>query len=415
MFGRHEIRVPAGFAAVVNSEIVSNRPLYVRRYDQIYFINFAPHFISVSFATRSREGIEFHAKASVRVGIQREDLGEVLRSAGDSNYRDTLRVSAKNVADGLNLAQSIAAAIETFVRASGFFDLADQEGARAALDGKIKAECANVRLAGALISIELSPRLPTAGPVRDERGESQEPLVQLRAELGARAQTDASLAGMVEYLAEMAQQHEQIKRDTERARADLKIAALDADDRVAAREAELREQETERKRAEHKRNAEIMEINAGYEFGHKKKRLEEEKKLTETAIEVTKIKKADTVAAREQRQLDMLLDLDREKQLTDIKILERQKTLSEIGAIIEKIRGLPVPNYQNVHTLVTNGADSREQMTGMLWNLLANYSNGLAGPETTGSEERLLTSRQRSTIDTDRSAERRRSASPSAS
>jgi hypothetical protein len=59
---------------------------------------------------------------------------------------------------------------------------------------------------------------------------------------------------MVEYLAEMARQHEQIKKDTERARADLKIAALDAEDRVAARQAETQEQERERRRAAQKRS-----------------------------------------------------------------------------------------------------------------------------------------------------------------
>lgn len=374
MFWKREIHVPPGFVAVVNSQIVRSRPLYVGRYDQVYFISFAPVFFPIEFEARCREAIVFETKVSVRVAIQEQHLGELLHVAGDSTHREVLRVSAKQFADGLNLSQSIGAAVGTFVRGSNFFSLVDQASAQVTLNEKIQTECAKTRLEVALVSMELSPKLP-----------SDDMLLQLRAQLGAQAQTDSLLGGMVTYLAETAKQHEQIKIETERARAELKIAALDADARVAARQAELQEQEADRQRAAQARNAEIMEANAHYEFAYKTKRLEEQKELSAREVEIAKVKEGTAAAAREQRRLDMELEIERERKLADIRATEREKSLSEIAGILEKVGSCPAPNYEGVRTLITNGGDWRDQMSGLLWNLVATYTDGLAVDENRGA------------------------------
>ena len=84
----------------------------------------------------------------------------------------------------------------------------------------------------------------------------------------------------------------------------------------------------------------------------------------------------------------MQLDLEREKSLAAIRSEERQRSLSEVAVILEKIRNFPLPNYEGVHTLVTSAADSRDQVTGLLWNLLARYTEGAAAGQTSATERK---------------------------
>ncbi|MBI2570807.1 MAG: hypothetical protein HYV63_27715 [Candidatus Schekmanbacteria bacterium] len=315
----------------------------------------------------SEEGVAFEAKADVRIEVPRGNLADLLRDSGYSTYRNILRVSAEEVCKRQNLAQSIRASIQTFVRASGFFDLANHEQARADLNQKVQQECSRARLVGELISIELSPKLPESDQL---------------AELRARASSEPSLQGIVKHFRETLLQRELLNAEAERAKAesvrakaDRKIVEAEEEDRVSARQAELQQSEADRQRTAQERNAQIKENSAQYEFVYKTKRLEEDRQLAEKEVEVAKVKEAQASTLREQRKLDMELDIERERSLAEIRGAERAKVVAEIASVFVTMKELPLPSYEGIHTLVTTAGDSRDQVTGLLWNLLTRFSD----------------------------------------
>ncbi len=381
MFWRHEIRVPAAFEAVVDSEISARRPLYVGRHDQVHFVSFAPALVSVSAEATSREGIAFEWKADVRIEIPRDNLGELLRDSGYSTYRKIVYVSAEGVSERQNLPKLIEGSIQNSMGVGGFLDLADGEQARATLNEKVQQECSRARLGGELISVEFYPKQPDP---------------ELLAILGARALHQPSLEPIVQHFREVGRQRHELDAEDQRAkkvsieaRADGKIVESAEDDRVLAHQAELQKAEAERQREAQKRNAAIKEISAQYEFAYRAKRLEEEKQLAEKEVEVAMAKEAETASLREQKKLDLELELNRQKSLATIRSDERQRTLAEIGAILEKANALPQPNYEGVRTLVTNGPDSRDQVTAFLWKLLTKLDEGFVAGEDGGGEEQF--------------------------
>jgi len=208
-------------------------------------------------------------------------------------------------------------------------------------------------------------------------------LEDLLAQLRARATTQSSLAPLVQHFREAIVQRHVLEAETERAktestkaRADRRIIEGKEEDRVASSEAALQEQATERQRSGQARNAAIQETNAQYEFVYKAKRLDEERLLAEKRIEVANIEDLREAGDRQRRKLDFELQLERERQRAAIRVDERLRTLNAIAEVVGRLQGMPQPNYQGVHTLVTSGPDSSETFSALLWNVLSKFTDG---------------------------------------
>lgn len=385
MFWKHgPIQVLGGFEVAVNFELVSRRPLYVGTYDQIHFISFAPVLTNVSAEANCREGTPVKLTADIRLEIPKTNLAEVLKDSGYSTYQNIAKVSAQDVANRQNLPQSIKAAIQTFVRESPFFDLAKQQAVRTQLNQKIQSECARAKLTGEVISSDVVPVIPDPA---------------LLADLVARAKKDTSLAPIVEHFLEVLRQKELVQAEIERAkaegerarveaqqqmektRADLKIVQLEQEDRIATRQAELQAEELTRQQEAQERNAKIKETSAEYEFAYKTKRLEQDMELARKEVELAMVKEAEDTAARERKRLDMQMEVDRARLLTEIRTKERADGFSDVAKVVEKLKELPAADYHGVTTLVTGGTDSRDQVVHFLLTALARFMEGTASQD----------------------------------
>jgi len=399
MFWRHEIRVPPGFEVVVNGRIDDQRPLCVGRYDQVYFVSFAPIYPAVSSEAPCKEGIRHSVNVKVKLELQRDSLADSLRDAGYSTYGRTVRVSAQELVTRQNLLDLIQACVQAYTHETGFFDLTNRELVRQALHQRINSECTKARLDGEVVSCAVFRAVP-------------EP--SLLAQLAAMGRSDPNLQAVVEHLLEEIRQRELVQVETERAkanaelarvqaqeqiaiaRADVKIAELEQENRIAAQQAELQEEDIKRQQAAQERNAEIKESGAAYEFAYKSKRLEEEMVLAQKEVEIAKVKDVEETALRERKRLDMQLELERERTLAEIRAEEKERMFASLGGPLEKLGGVPATDYSGVHTLITTaglgGTDSKEFATGLVLGLLSRAAQGMGIPSGWTQSDREISS-----------------------
>lgn len=408
MFWRHEIQVPPGFEAVVNGRVEERRPLRVGTYDQVYFVSFAPIFTEVSCEAACKEGLMHKVTVKVKLEIRRSNLADILRDAGDATYRNIVSVSAQELATRQNLLDAVKTSIQTYTHGTGFFELANQDSVREALNQRISSECEKARLVGEVVACDVVRVVPDT-----------ERLAQLIAEAGIKETIEGetrireyrapNLGMIVEYFRETIRQSELMKAEAESAkaeaekrrledqkqiaiaRADLKLVELKQDDRIAERQAELQEEEMRRQQAAAERNAAIIEMKAAYDFAYKSKRLEEEMALAEKEVEIAKVKDAEEAALRERKRKDMKLELEREKELAEIRADEKAKVFVQLGELIEKLKEIPAPDYTGVTTLITAagsaGDEFRGVATGLILGLLSRAVEGIAIPSWTNQSE----------------------------
>jgi len=171
------------------------------------------------------------------------------------------------------------------------------------------------------------------------------------------------------------------------ARADVKISELEQEDRIAARQAELQEEDAKRQQTAQERNANIKENAAILEFAYKKMRMDEEMQLAQKEVEIAKAKEAEEAALRERKRLDMQLELEQEHGLSKIRAEEKVNLLVQLGSLIEKLKEIPATDYKGVHTLVTSaglgGMDSKEFATGLVLGLLSRAAESVGIPSGT--------------------------------
>lgn len=402
MFWRHEIQVPPGFEAVVDGRIEQRKPLRVGFYDQVYFVSFAPYFAAVSAEAVSAEGLAHKTSVVVKLECRRDNLVEMLRDWGYSTYRNIIRVSVEEIAERQNALDSIEAAIRTYTQSRGFFELSRLDQVRQELLEKIGSECAKARLAGEVVSCEVTPVVPPP-----------DLLAQLAARAGLRdaidetrkrQYEDAHLGAIVEYFLETLRQREMIQAEAERAKADaerarveaqkqiaiaraeVKIVELDQENRIATRQSELQMEETRRQQSAQERNAATKESGAAYEFAYKSRRLEEEKALADKELEVARVKDEEEAALRQRRRMDMEMEMERERELARIRAEEKAAALSLLGSMVEKLGQIPATDYRGVRTLVTNagGAEAKDFATGLVLGLLSKASEDA---DSRGSDE----------------------------
>jgi len=416
MFWRHEIQVPPGFEAVVNGRIDERKPLRVGTYDQVYFVNFAPFFATVSSESACKEGLVHKVTVVIKLELQRGNLTEILRDAGHAPWHNPVRVSTQELVTRQNLLDSVKASIQTYTHSTGFFDLVNQDSVRQAMHQRISSECTKARLLGEVVACDVVPVVPESSLLAQlaARAGIKE---TIKGEIRTREYSDSNLGAIVEYFLETLRQSELIQAETERAkadaerarvdaqkqiaiaRADVKIVELEQENRISARQAELQEEDAKRQQAAQERNASIKESGAAYEFTYKSKRLDEEMALAQKELEIAKVKDAEEAALRERKRLDMQIELEREHKLAQIRAEEKAQMFAPLGELLEKLREIPATDYKGVHTLITTaglgGMDSKELATGLVLGLLSRAAEGVGIPSGTAQSDRVTSSSQR--------------------
>jgi hypothetical protein len=333
----------------------------------------------------------------MRLELNRNTLQDILRDCGDSWYNNVVRTSAEEFANRQGVADAVKAAIQTFLHASGFFELRNQDAVRDALNRRAVDACAKARLVGEVVACDVAPVMPEVGL-----------LAQLAARAGVkqpgagdRTYTDADLGRIVDYYLETLHQVELIKAESELARTEaerarvkaqediaeartsLKIREMEQADRIAAREDDLQSDALKRRQAAQERNAAIMEQGAAYDFTYKRARLEEEMTLARKQLEIGQVKDEEERATRERRRLDIELELERERQLANVRVEERVGVMRGLSQVIDQLRNVPAPDYSGVRTLVQGrgeGAqDLQQTLIGLVGTLLSGSLEGAEG------------------------------------
>ncbi len=386
MLFRKKIIVPAGFEPAVNFELVTRRPLYIRSEDDtVHFVNFAPWFVKVSSEAACVEGVTFNIQANFRLEIPRTELADVLRASGHSDYSRPAEVSAQQVSERQQLAEVATASLQTFLRKSAFADLvSQQEHIRNQLNQQIQQECARAKLAGEVVSCEVvavTPDQSLLGQLAALAGM----IVAVQNGVPTRAYKAPTLGAVVEHFLETDRQKELIKANVERARAegelaiveaqqqaikartDLKIVEAEQEMRKSKRQAELDAERAQWDQEALQRNATIKETNAQFEYAYKAKRLDHDMDLARKEADLAKLKETSDATERDAKRLDLeQLEIFREREAAKIRAEERTETMSQLVKIIERMKDMPVPNYQGLHTLITTGMESQDPFKGLL-------------------------------------------------
>jgi hypothetical protein len=428
MMWRHEVPVPPGFEAVVNGRIEEKRPVRVGQYDQVYRVSFNPSFLKLQTDAPCKEGIPHKVSADVMLWLERGNLTEILRDAGFSTHRNVLNVSAKEIAERQQLAESLRAGIQASIQTQGFFQLQDHDAVLKIIDQVVRSRCHDARVAGVLQDFSVAPTVLEA---KASAGQ----LTALAARAGAKSAPDGSLqfadgglGRIVEYLLELQRQEqllgipiarakaqaETARVETEQqlaeARARLKIIEAEQEARVKGRQEEINQEDATRQQSAIERNAAIMERTAGYEAEYKRKRTEEEIKLnrqrhdeevrlarqkldeeheaTKKKVDIAALVDQEESARRERKRLDLKLNRDHERELAEIRATESKERFAAYAQLLSGLSGIPVTSYSGVHTLINGGgagSDSRDAAVNMVLNLLARLGDALERPGQAGT------------------------------
>ena len=396
---RHEIQVPAGFEVVINGQVVSDRRrVLAGRYDRVYFILLAPHFLEIGCEAACREGLSHKLSVMVKVEIDRKEIGNILRDAGHSTFRKVLHVTAEGVAQRQNLARSIQASIQTFAHDTGFFALADLESVKHALHERIVKECLRSRLLGEVVSCDVVRCVPD--PILVAQLAASAGIKETSQKEGAaRTYEDENLGRIVEYFLETVRQQELIQAETDKAkamaelsrvdaqsqmakaRADMKMREIEEQDRINERQSEVADKEVVRQEAAQERNARIKEKAAQYEHAHRTRRLDEDALIVAKETQIAQAKDAEQVMLREQKRLDMELELQRRREMAKIRAQESAEPLAHVAAIVGALSNLPVPDLGNIRTVVggipeTSGQQAIALLLGLVVKAIERLSLG---------------------------------------
>ena len=370
MFRIYKVKAAAGYEVVVDGSIVERIPVRVCKEEQVYVVSFAPLVVEEKTVSQCREGIPYEIIFNVKLSFQQEDLTEILRGAGYSTYHNPIRITVEEFVERHNLLHQLRASVQSYVQASGFFELADQDATRKELHKGISSRCHATGLAAEVVSCNVLPVMP------------ESPLL---AQLAAKALTQPSFKLIVEYFqetmrrtvfleAEREEAKVQAQQQIIKARTDLKVFEIEENDRIAGSEQQSKAKAEERQTADQERNARLKTHNAELEFQYKDKRLEEDKVIAEKEVEVARVRELSEEARRESKHKDMVLELEREQNISQI----RQE---EIVTTLQGLKEIPLPDYSGLSTLITDGSEGRGEhhdvATGLVLALVGRLSESL--------------------------------------
>lgn len=368
---QHEVKTEPGNGVAVNGRLIEERPVYAGRKDEVHLVSSAPAFFKIAEDAASVEGVSVKLAATVVIALDMEKLAGALRDAGSGSWRHPVRVSAESVATQQKLVDSLAACCQTFARNQRLLNLMGKpDDLLKQLNELIRPICARTKISGELITLHLTPSLPSA-----------EHLAQLR----ARAGKEPALKEVVEYFMEARRQAELLQAEVEmakaegerqsleaqqktlKARADFKIVEAEEESRKAKRQAELEASETEWSEAAMQRNARIKGVNAELEYEFKLKQAEQAKELARQDAELEKLKEEAEAAVRKAKRAELdEVDLHRERELAAIRIDEESKRLDGLNKLVGVLKEMPVPSFDGVQTVVQSGVGEQNPLSGLL-------------------------------------------------
>jgi hypothetical protein len=354
MFG--ELIVPRGCRAVVNGQLELRTRFHVGKYVPIYFVDASPVLTEIPVQARCKEGIEHTVLLTVRFSILLAGAVVGLEDLGYSDRSHTLTVRAEDLVKGRSVVATVKAATANYVHETGFLALADTASVTKDLKARVPTICSKAPLAVEIEHCDIQHIMPTE---------------DLLAEIAA-----AGITTLADYFRDRIKQKEIIAAELEEARAaansriekakaDVKISAIQENERIKMTQANFEDAEATRKKAAQERNSKILESGAGLDFAYKLKRLDEEKELTSKREELAQSKAKEEAATRLARQLDLELDIKCERERADIRKAERAALLGELSKV-------PRPDYGQVRTIVGSFADP---VTSLLTGLLANLGD----------------------------------------
>ena len=350
MLGFGEIFVPPNCKAVVSGRIEERTRFYLGRHEPIYFVNLASQFVDISAQARSTEGIIHSINMKVKLSIEPGSIAEVVKSQGYSNRHRLRTITVDDLRKQHSIDDTIKAIGAAYVHKTGFMDLIKADLVFKVLQDSIQKAGAKALLRAEDFTCEVTHIAPDP---------------DLRAHIAA-----AGFIAVAEYFQ---------KRDAEPeiARANVKIVAADQEDRVKEHQEGLAVKDTKRQEAMQDRNKNLKDRVANYDFEYKKKRLEDERKLATEQLLNAESKDKEEATVRERKRLDMQLDLEREEGQAKIRAQEKAALSTHLEALLAKAATMPAPDYSNVHTLVTDGNSS---LNNVLLTLLTN-ALGVSAPE----------------------------------
>lgn len=388
---KHEVTIQPGHAVAVNGKVIEERPVYAGRKDEVHLVSSAPAFFKIAEDAASAEGVSVKVAATVVIALDTEKLAGALRDGGSGNWRHPVKVSAESVASQQKLVDSLAACCQTFARNQRLLILIGKpDDLLKPLNELIRPICARAKLSGEMITLHVTPSLPSA-----------EHLAQLR----ARAEKEPALKEVVEYFMEARRQAgllqaevEMAKAEGERqtleaqqktlkARADFKIAEAEEESRKSKRQAELDASEAEWGEAAMQRNARIKGVGGRLEYEFKLKQAEQAMELARQDAALEKLKEEAEAAVRQAKRADLdELDLHRERELAGIRIEEETKRLESLNKLAALLKDMP-SGFEGVQTVVQSGVGGQNPLSDLLNLVLTRCLNlpGVRGTEALAS------------------------------
>ena len=438
---RYTINVPAGTKAVVNGEVADKRPLRVGRYTPVYYVSSAPYTPPVTSEAACNEGIVHKITVQLRLVLDEPELHTILAESGDSTCREVSTVSAQSVASLHQVEGAVRGALQTFIQGQSFFALQDPDAVKQKFAPQIHGLCKKANLlatveactdiahqhpgearlaelavragkkevtdaqgvrqttyADALLGriVDYFDKARREMDLRDLEARRQQKLNEVEIER-TKAQNDVEIERIK---ASAGPELEKLRQASLVAQTASKIAARDQENALKAHEAKLRKDEQKWEYEAIQNNNEVLEVRAKYEADYKQKRLQEEtdqkkksqqdslaleesrliqeKKLAGMRADVTAATAKETDWNRQQKRLDIQLELEREKGLSSLRAEEKEQVASQILALAGKIT-LPSPDYSGVHTLFLGKEEHKtaDRMADLLLLLLERVSGEL--------------------------------------
>jgi hypothetical protein len=316
--------------------------------------------MDVSLRTRCKEGIEHTILLTVSFSIKLTGAVVGLEDFGYSDRFHTLKVHPQDLVKSRSVVEIVKAAAANYVHETGFFALADTATVTRELKARIPAVCSTPPLSCEVERCVVDHVLPTEDLMAEIAAGGMTALV---AYFGDRIKKKEIIAAELEEARAVASAR------LEKAKADVKIAAITENERIKVIQAGFEDSEAARKKAAQDRNSKILESGAALDFAYKLKRLDEDKHLATKREDLAQSKQTEEAALRRVRQLDQELEIQFERERAEIRKAERAALLGDIAKI-------PRPDFSQARTIV--GA-LQDPVTSVLSSILANLGEWQGG------------------------------------
>jgi len=381
MFKKY-IEVPLGVQAVVDGKLRTEKRFRVSKKSSVHYVDFTPHPIAISVDATCMEGAPIKFSCKVETEIPRGNLEKDSLDWGWGDRDRIPTITAKVIADRVKLEESLKNCVITFLQASSFWKL-KKEDIRDGLQQKVQELCERRKLAGELFSCEVAIPVPDSS------------------RLGALSAA-ADGQAIADYFIEVCRKTALI--DAEKARAayegdlekardkdgniiaeakliaatNLKIKAIQEDDRVAVEADILKVQAALREAAAQERNKNLLISSANFDKEVRMAGLKNDMEVADEQAKLEEKRNASRDLEREQKRLNM----------ETLEGLAARMRMDELAARIAALRDLigglkevPTPDYSGIRTLVGGAEDSRSLMVGVVARSLEKLLGGDSSPD----------------------------------